>query len=290
LAAANARISALEAELNAAREAWEGTNAVKVAAEKVAKSVETKAKKAEKALSDADQKRVQQERAIAERLDKISILVDSKYCVCLFWLLAQICIADILFAFFGLFLCGAAEKIGVSWKLRQPDTEDPLLVAVDLLESNWKLVQEVLQLTRRVLMQMFIRLWPKKKEEMPVDNLQKLAAAIDTLEDPVLAMKGRSVKRGVEGAIALAQSHGKQVDWEKISSSCAHPLSELLGFFKKAKKYAPGIVSIITPSTASSNPAPSSSTPSPSTSMPPPSAAADSSAPSTATEPTAVVA
>jgi hypothetical protein len=193
LAVAN-RISALEAELNAAREAWEGANAAKVAAEKVAKSAETKAKKTEKVLSNADQKRVQRERTIAERLDKISVLVGSKCCVCLFWLLAQICIADILFAFFGLFLRDAAEKIGVSWKLWQPDNEDPLLTVVDLLESNWKLVQEVLQLTRRVLMWMFVRLWPKKKEEMPVDNLKKLAEAFDTLEDAVLAMKGRSVK------------------------------------------------------------------------------------------------
>jgi hypothetical protein len=56
LATANARISALEAKLNVAREAWEGTNAAKIAAEKVAKSAEIKAKKAEKALSDADQK------------------------------------------------------------------------------------------------------------------------------------------------------------------------------------------------------------------------------------------
>jgi hypothetical protein len=80
-----------------------------------------------------------------------------------------------------------------------------LLAAVDLLESNWKLVQEVLQLTRRVLMGMFVGLWPKKKEEMPVDNLKKLAEAFDTLEDPVLAMKCRSVKQGVKGAIALAQ-------------------------------------------------------------------------------------
>jgi hypothetical protein len=55
---------------------------------------------------------------------------------------------------------------------------------------------------------MFVSLWPKKKEEMPVDNLKKLAEAFDTREDPVLAMKGRSVKRGAEGAIALAQSHG----------------------------------------------------------------------------------
>jgi hypothetical protein len=56
----------------------QGANAVKVAAEKIAKSAETKAKKAEKALSDADQKRVQRERAIAEQLDKISVLVGSK--------------------------------------------------------------------------------------------------------------------------------------------------------------------------------------------------------------------
>jgi hypothetical protein len=104
---------------------------------------------------------------------------------------------------------------------------------------------------------------------MPVDNLKKLDEAFDTLKDLVLALKGKSVKQGVEGAIALAQSHGKEVDWEKISTSRARPLSELLGFFKKAKEYAPGIVSIITPSATSSTPAPSSSTPAPSTSMPP---------------------
>jgi hypothetical protein len=103
-----------------------------------------------------------------------------------------------------LFLCGAAEKIGESWKLRQPNTEDPLLAAVDLLESNWKLVQNVLQLTRHVLTHIFVRLWPKKKEEMPGDNLRKLLEAFDTPEDPVLAMKRMSVKWGVKRAIALA--------------------------------------------------------------------------------------
>jgi hypothetical protein len=106
-------------------------------------------------------------------------------------------------------LCGAAEKIGVSWKLQQPDVEDPLLAAVDLVESNWKLVQDVLQLTRRVLMCIFVGLWPKKKEEMPVDNLRKLAEGFDTIEDPVLTMKYTLVKRGVERAIALAQAHGE---------------------------------------------------------------------------------
>jgi hypothetical protein len=58
LTMANALISALEVELNAARETWEGANAAKVSAEKVAKSAETKAKKAEKALADADQRQI----------------------------------------------------------------------------------------------------------------------------------------------------------------------------------------------------------------------------------------
>jgi hypothetical protein len=200
-------------------------------------------------------------------------------------LFADICLLSLAFSF-----CGAAEKIGVSWKLRQPDTEDPLLAAVDLLESNWKLVQEVLQLTRHMLMWMFSGLWPKKKAEMPVDNLKKLAEAFDTIEDPILTMKSQSVKRGVKGVIALAQSHGEEVDWEKVSSSRARPLSELLGFFEKAKKYAPGIVSIITPSAASSTSTPSSSTPAASALMPPPSAGADSFTPSTAMEPAAEVA
>jgi chromosome segregation ATPase len=89
LTAANARIVALEAELNASREAWEGANAAKVAAEKATKSAETKAKKAEKALADADQKRVRREQAIADHLDKISVLVGSKCRIVLFCLLAH---------------------------------------------------------------------------------------------------------------------------------------------------------------------------------------------------------
>jgi hypothetical protein len=125
---------------------------------------------------------------------------------------------------------------------------------------------------------------------MPADDLKKLAAAFDTVEDPILLMKSRSVKRGAEGAISLAYSHGEEVDWEKVSSSCGRPLSELLGFFEKAKKYATGIVSIITPSAASSTSTLASSTPATSVSMPPPSAGATSSAPTSATEPAAEVA
>jgi hypothetical protein len=135
-----------------------------------------------------------------------------------------------------------------------------------------------------MLTRIFVVLWPKKKEEMPVDNLRKLLEAFDTPKDHVLAMKRTSVKRGVKWAIALAQSHGEEVDWEKIDYSRARPLSEMLKFFEKAKEFAPRIVSLITPSAASSTSAPGCS-------MPPPSVAAvDSSVPSTAMEPAAEVA
>jgi hypothetical protein len=88
---------------------------------------------------------------------------------------------------------------------------------------------------------------------MPVDNLQKLLETFKSADDPVLALKRTSVKRGVEGAIALAQSHGKEVDWEKVGSSFARPLSKMEGFFQKAKLYALKIVSLISPSATSSS-------------------------------------
>jgi hypothetical protein len=186
--------------------------------------------------------------------------------------------------------CVFVENTGVSLAPLQPDDEDPLMVAVNLLESNGIFVREILELTGRVLTWMFIRLWPKKRADVPTADLKKLVAAFDTVEDPILLMKSRSVKRGAEGAIALAYSHGEEVDWEKVSSSRGRPLSELLDFFEKAKKYALGIVSIITPSSASSTSTPASSTPATSASMPPPSAGATSSAPSSAMEPAAEVA
>jgi hypothetical protein len=51
---ANARISSLEAELNASRKAFHAATAAKVSAEKLTKSALAKAKKAEKALTDAN--------------------------------------------------------------------------------------------------------------------------------------------------------------------------------------------------------------------------------------------
>jgi hypothetical protein len=157
------------------------------------------------------------------------------------------------------------------------------MAAVNLLEANWISVQEIFELVNRVLTRIFVRLWPKQRAEVP--DLKKLAKAFDTPNDPILLMKGRSVKRGVEGAIALTYAHGEEVNWEKVSSSHGRPLSELKIFFEKAKRYAPGIVSMISPSAASATSAtPVSLTPATSGSAPPPNAGATSATPTSAAD------
>jgi hypothetical protein len=165
------------------------------------------------------------------------------------------------------------------------------MAAVNLLEANWISVQEIFELARLVLTRIFVGLWPKQRAEVPETDLKKIAKAFDTPDDPILLMKGRSVKRGAEGAIGLAYAHGEEVNWEKVSSSCGRPLSELQVFFEKAKKYAPGIVSIISPSAASTTSAtPVSSTLATSGSMPPPNTGATSSTPTATADPEAEVA
>jgi hypothetical protein len=72
LATANARISSLEAELSASRKAFDAATAAKVSAEKSNKAALAKAKKAERALADANKEHFQREQAVAERLNTIS--------------------------------------------------------------------------------------------------------------------------------------------------------------------------------------------------------------------------
>jgi hypothetical protein len=116
--AANARIASLEAELNASREAWDIATAAKVATEKTAKSAETKARKAEKALADADQRRVRREQTIAKRLNKISALVGGKYHVVPF-LSTCLCFYLLILAHFLLSLSSIFQrrKLEYLWSL-----------------------------------------------------------------------------------------------------------------------------------------------------------------------------
>jgi hypothetical protein len=91
-------------------------------------------------LAEAQQKQAKQEQSVAEQLDKISISVGSK-CRITPFLDAYLGFHFLICVYsFCLCLYGTTEKIGESWRLRQPNSEDPLLVAVDVLESKWRLV------------------------------------------------------------------------------------------------------------------------------------------------------
>jgi hypothetical protein len=183
---------------------------------------------------------------------------------------------------------GFAEYSEVSASTLQPD-DDPLLATVSLLKANWISVQEIFELVNRVLMRIFVGLWPKQKANVP--DLKNLAKAFDTSDDPILTMKGLSLKRDAEGAIEFSYAHGEEVNWEKVSSSPGRPRSELKAFFEKAKKYAPGLVLMISPSASSvTGTTPISLTPTTSGSVPPPNADAASATPTSAADREAEVA
>jgi hypothetical protein len=159
------------------------------------------------------------------------------------------------------------------------------MATVNLLEANWISIQEIFELVNHVLTQMFVGLWPKQKAEVPNNDLKKLTEAFDTTDDPVLQLKGLSLKRGAKGAITLSYAHGADFDWEKVSSPHGRTRSELKAFFEKAKKFPPAIVSIISPSAASAASfTPTSSTPATADLAPPSTAGATSAMPSSAAE------
>jgi hypothetical protein len=87
LASANACIASLEAKLSASRRAYDVATAAKANAEKSHKSALAKAKKAEKALADANKEHLQQEQAVAERLHTMSAAAGGSYLSCLLLLL-----------------------------------------------------------------------------------------------------------------------------------------------------------------------------------------------------------
>jgi hypothetical protein len=112
LAMANARIASLEAELKASQKAWDVATPAKAAAEKSAKAVATKTKKAEKALADADQGRIQREQAITKRLNQVSALVGGKYLSALF----IVCLLILLMVTYYPFCFCLQRKLGYLWR------------------------------------------------------------------------------------------------------------------------------------------------------------------------------
>jgi hypothetical protein len=197
----------------------------------------------------------------------------------------------LIYSFSAVFcFLGFAEYTEVSSLTLQPDN-DLLMATVSLLEANWISVREIFELVNRVLTRIFVGLWPKQKAEVPDNDVNKLAQAFDTTDDPILHMKGLSLKRGAEGAILLSYAHGEEIDWEKVSSSHGRPCSELKAFFEKAKRFAPGIMAMISPSAASADSStPISLTPAMSRSVPPLNAGAASATPTSTADREAEVA
>jgi biopolymer transport protein ExbB/TolQ len=102
LAMANARIASLEVELRASQKAY-AVAAAKANAEKSQKSALSKAKKAEKALADANKDHAQREQAVIERLHMMSTAAESK-CFTLssiFNFCCTVVLADIFLFFFS---------------------------------------------------------------------------------------------------------------------------------------------------------------------------------------------
>jgi hypothetical protein len=194
----------------------------------------------------------------------------------------------ILFFYFFLFdfLCRAGFTKVSSSSL--PLGNDPLLTAVNLLEANWISIQETFELVNRVLSRLFVGLWPKKKAEVPKDSLENLAKSFDTIEDPTLQLKGLSIKRGAEAAIALSLAHGTDFDWERVSSPHGRTRDEMKVFFEKAKKLAPALAAIISPSAASA--ASTTTPPAVEDPVPPSTSGEEFAVPSSATEQNAEVA
>jgi hypothetical protein len=162
------------------------------------------------------------------------------------------------------------------------------MTAVNLLEENWISIQETFELVNRALSRLFVGLWPKKRAAVPKDNLNNLAKSFDTTEDPTLQLKGLSIKRGAEGAIALSLAHGADFNWERVNTPHGRTRDEMKAYFEKAKKLAPALVTLISPSASS---AASAATPLVVEDPVPPSTSGEESAvPSSATEQNAEVA
>jgi hypothetical protein len=100
---ANARIASLEAELSASQKSYDVATAAKVNAEKSQKSALSKAKKAEKALADANKEHTQREQAMTERLRMMSATAESKHFV-LSFISTHVALLYLLILFFPFFL------------------------------------------------------------------------------------------------------------------------------------------------------------------------------------------
>jgi hypothetical protein len=175
-------------------------------------------------LADANKEHLQREQVVAERLNTMSAAAGGTYFALFSFSATVNFLYSLIFPFPSCLSAPSCctEHTKISLSTLQPG-DDPLMTAVNLLETNWISIQEIFELVNRVLTRMFIGLWPKQKAEVPKNDVKKLAKAFDTTDDPILQLKGLSLKQGAEGAIALSYAHGGDFDWEKVSSPHGPP-------------------------------------------------------------------
>jgi Flp pilus assembly protein TadB len=135
-------VSSLEAELKSTSKALKDANATKTSTEKAAKAAKARASKAEKALTEAAKKQATREGAVVERLDAIVASVGIKFFGLPLYPATLVLVDILLLAY--LYFRDAAEQLGEVMKLCLECTKDPLLDSVDVLESKWRIVRDIL--------------------------------------------------------------------------------------------------------------------------------------------------
>jgi hypothetical protein len=98
------------------------------------------------------------------------------------------------------------------------------MATVSLLEANWISIREIFELVNRILTQIFVGLWPKQKAEVPDNEVKKLAQAFDTTDDPILQMKGLSLKRGAEGPLHFHMHMVRRLTGRRLAPPMAAPV------------------------------------------------------------------
>jgi hypothetical protein len=154
--------------------------------------------------------------------------------------------------------------VGNFFSIKEGDEIDLLVDVVGVLEANCSLFADILSCTRKVCSRLFDIFFPKKKKTMP-KLLGNLVQTLDTSGGPTLPLKRLSTEIGAKVTMTLTMSHGKKVDWDKVSSSMAKGDYEndvsIKIFLEEAKKFSSKMTALILPDDApSSSAAPAAAT------------------------------
>jgi hypothetical protein len=156
-------VASLEAKLKTTPKALKDADGAKASTVKAAKAAKARAIKTEKALAEVSQKQAKREGGVVKRVNDstkfLHLLATCSSCLCTlphFYL-------STCFPWLTCIFCDAAKQLGGIIKLHLDSAKDPLLDTVDILESNWRNVQNFLQRTHHVLPCLFIGFFRRRR-------------------------------------------------------------------------------------------------------------------------------